>query len=189
MVTASQLVDFHDICELKYRYVRALDTQDWDLLDACFTEDVVLWPNGGDYIARGKPDVLAMVRAIVIESFYSSHVVVHPEIDFIDENHAKGIWRLEDTLLFTAPHPVITHTPIKGGEQANGAGYYYDEYVRDAGNWLISSCGFMRIFEAMRRPGSPDAELTTYAHRGMREATGDQASVTPPSTKISAPVM
>jgi hypothetical protein len=168
MITASRLLDFHEICQLKYRYIRALDTQNWDLLADCFTDDIVLWPNGGDYVARGRDAVMAMVKAIVIDNFYSSHIAVHPEIDFIDDTHAKGIWRLEDIILFTGPHPAITHTPIQGGEQTQGAGYYYDQYVKGASGWKMSNCGFMRIFEAMRRPGSIEVELAATSHRGVR---------------------
>lgn len=167
MISKEQLVDFHEICQLKYRYIRALDTQDWPLLEACFAPDIVLWPNGGDYVARGRDHVIGMVKMILTDSFYTSHLAVHPEIEFVDADHAKGVWRLQDTLLYTAAHPALTHTKIEGGEQAIGAAYYYDEYRRTAGQWQISSCGFMRIYEAMKRPGTTDSELAVFPGRGM----------------------
>jgi hypothetical protein len=168
MTTISELLGFHEICQLKYRYIRALDTQNWPLLESCFTEDVMLWPNGGDYIARGRAEVMAMVKMIVIGSFFSSHTVAHPEIEFVGEDRAKGIWRLEDTLMYTEPHPGIVHTSIKGGEQVSGAAYYYDEYVRTPAGWKIASCGFIRIFESLRRSGAVDPELTVDRRRGVR---------------------
>jgi hypothetical protein len=166
MITPDQLVTFHKICQLKYRYIRALDTHDWLLLAECFTPDVVLWPNAGDYIARGRDEVIGLVKMIVIDSFYSSHLAVHPEIEFIDDDHAKGIWRLQDTVLYTAPQPGLTHAKITGGEQEIGAAYYYDEYRRTAGRWQISSCGFIRIYESLKEPGSPDFIVKPHPNRG-----------------------
>jgi SnoaL-like domain len=178
MISATQLVDFHEICQLKYRYIRALDTQDWDLLEACFTADIVLWPNGGDYVARGRDNVMALVKAILIDSFYTSHLAVHPEIEFLSDTQAKGTWRLQDRLLYTAPHPALTHTEIRGGEQSIGAGYYYDEYLRTDGVWQIASCGFMRIFESLKRPGAVDSELVVFPGRGTDIRTEEKRAET-----------
>jgi hypothetical protein len=166
MINAAQLLDFHEICQLKYRYIRAMDTQNWELLEECFTPDVVLWPNGGDYVARGRDHVMGLIKTILNDSFYTSHLVVHPEIEFTGADQAKGMWRLQDTLLYTSAHPALTHTTINGGEHGLGAAYYYDDYLRTDGAWQIATCGFMRIFEALKRPGQPDSELTVLPGRG-----------------------
>jgi hypothetical protein len=171
MIKTAELLEFHEICQLKYRYIRALDTHNWPLLESCFTEDVVLWPNGGDYIARGRDEVMALVKTIITGSFFSSHTVAHPEIEFIDENRAKGTWRLEDTLMYTEAHPGIVHTSITGGERVSGAAYYYDEYVRKDAAWKIAGCGFIRIFECLHRPGAVDPELTVDRRRGVKTST------------------
>ena len=35
--TVEQLIIFHEIAQVKYRYLRALDTHDWALMRSCFT--------------------------------------------------------------------------------------------------------------------------------------------------------
>lgn len=170
MDAIERLTEHQAICDLKYRYVRGLDTQDWPLLEQCFTEDVVLWPQGGvNYIARGRDEVMAMIKEIVTETYYSSHVVVHPEISFIDENNAVGLWRMDENSHFTAAHPRIVHIDIEPGLHNTGVAYYRDEYVKIDGEWKISNTGYNRIFEMIYRPGEVGGEFRPGATRGKHE--------------------
>lgn len=166
-MTADDLVELHAIHALKYRYIRGLDTRDWPLLESCFTEDVVLWPNGGSYIARGRESVMQLIRALVTDGFYASHIITQPEIDLIAPDRARGRWRLQDTIFYTAPHPAITHREIKGGEMSFGAAYYHDDYMKQDGEWRIAGCGFVRIYEAFRTPGETDLEVIVDERRGL----------------------
>jgi hypothetical protein len=73
------------------------------------------------------------------DSFHSSHVVSHPEIDFVDERTATGRWCLQDYVIDTSFDMII-----------RGAAFYEDEYVKgDDGVWRISKTGYQRTYEEM----------------------------------------
>jgi hypothetical protein len=162
-----RLLAEHEIAQLKYRYMRGIDTHDWDLLASCFTEDVELWPSKGNYVARGRQEVVDLLRAVIDDGFVSTHVAAHPEIAFDGPDRASGIWRLEDVVFYTRPNPTISHIGVRGGEELSGAGYYHDDYVRTPAGWLIARSGYVRIFEAIRRPGEASASLAVDPDRGM----------------------
>lgn len=35
--SVEQLIAFHESCKVKYRYMRVLDTHDWELMRGCFS--------------------------------------------------------------------------------------------------------------------------------------------------------
>jgi hypothetical protein len=70
---------------LKYRYLRALDTHDWALMRACFTEGARAWYSRGKYASDGRENIVSMLESLVPEnSFVGSHTVMHPEIDITE---------------------------------------------------------------------------------------------------------
>ena len=147
--TLEDLVMYHEIAQVKYRYLRALDTHDWDLMRSTFTEDACCWYSGGKYSFRGRDNVVDFLAKLILPSFIASHIIMHPELKRTGSDAAEGIWRLQDIVHFTEPNNVFENFPIKGGEEMTGAGYYYDEYQRVNGEWLIKSTGYERIFEAV----------------------------------------
>ena len=167
MTSIDQLLCEHEIAQLKYRYMRGIDTHDWALLAACFTDDAELWPSKGNYVAKGRDAIVELLRAVIHEGFYSSHIVAHPEIEMHDADHASAVWRLEDVVFYTTANPAISHIGVHGGEELHGAGYYHDEYERTPDGWKIASCGYVRIFEDIRRPGEIDGTLSVDPDRGL----------------------
>jgi len=149
MTKLEELLEFHNIAQLKYRYLRALDTLDWGLMESCFSEDACAWYSGGQYKQTGRDSIIEFLKGVVTPDFYASHIAVHPEITFHSANSAEGIWRLQDIVHFTEANPNFAHENIQGGEEMVGAGYYHDEYVKENGEWKISSIGYIRIFEAI----------------------------------------
>src|SRR5687768_13580476 len=129
MTTATDLLAIHAITQLKYRYMRALDTRDWDLLADCFVEDATTWYAGGKLAAQGRDSIVAMLRGFLPDLFVASHIAVHPEIALTGPATATGIWRMEEDVHFLGPVPDAAHQPMAGGEQQTGAGTYYDDYV------------------------------------------------------------
>ena len=80
MTKLEELVEFHEITQLKYRYVRALDTHDWKLMEQCFTEDAHAWFAGGKQTERGRANIVKLLHRLVPSNLVSSHVVMHPEL-------------------------------------------------------------------------------------------------------------
>jgi len=164
----ADFITLHEISQLKYRYVRGLDTQDWALVKDCFTENASVWYSGGKFSRTGRDDIMEFLKGLVTPSFYSSHIVLHPEIDLTSATTAKGIWRLQDIVHFTEENPAFAHANIKGGEEMTGAAYYHDEYQKGADGWKISRMGYVRIFEAIERPkGRAGFEVETNTARGL----------------------
>ena len=146
--TTDDLIAYHDISRLKYRYLRALDTHDWDLMRTCFTEQARAWYSGGKYATDGREKIVALLESLIPEnSFVGSHTVTQPEINITGPTTAKGVWRMQDIVHFLDDRTTYENFEIKGGEQMVGAAYYYDRYEKVGGEWLISSTGYERIFE------------------------------------------
>jgi len=169
MTTPQDLVEFHEIAQLKYRYLRALDTQDWALMETCFVEDARVWYGDGAYSFVGRTQIIDFFPKLLTPDFVSSHIVVHPELTLTGPGAAEGVWRLQDIVHFTAANPTVAKRRIEGGEEMTGAAYYYDEYRKEDGGWKIASSGFVRIFESLeRRAARAHIDLTVDPQRGLR---------------------
>ena len=150
-------VDLHEleaIKRLKYKYLRCLDQKLWDEIGTCFTPDASCSYSGGKYAFDGRDAIVDFLRkAMGAPSFYSSHRVHHPEIEFTSETTARATWALEDEVIETKAQITI-----------RGAAFYHDEYVKVGGAWLIRSTGYQRTFEEMEsRKERPSLRLTQSA--------------------------
>jgi hypothetical protein len=168
MLTHEELATIHEITQLKYRYLRCIDTQDWKTIATLFTKNARTWYSGGKLAAEGRDKIVAMLSVSMKPSIYSSHIGLHPEITLTGPTTAKGSWRFEDVVHFLAPDPTLI-TPAKGGERLIGAGYYYDEYEIEDGQWKIASTGYVRLFEAVEEPQDhPNMKVHCEPARGKR---------------------
>ncbi|UMG94527.1 nuclear transport factor 2 family protein [Nocardioides sp. TF02-7] len=125
--------DVDAICRLKYRYLRLLDTKQWDEFGRCFAPGAT-----ADYAGLAFDDPVALVdymRANVGEGVITMHTVHHPEID-VDGDTATGRWYLHDKVLVDAFRFAL-----------EGAAIYADRYVRTADGWRIAHTGYERTFE------------------------------------------
>jgi ketosteroid isomerase-like protein len=136
------LETLEEIRQVKYRYLRCVDTKLWDEIGDTFTEDATV-----DYgtKAYGKP-LKMNGRAEIVEFFRSTlgpdiltvHAAGQPEIT-VEGDTAAGIWSFQDTVIATTYRVMIT-----------GAAFYHDRYRREAdGRWRISHTGYTRTYEAM----------------------------------------
>jgi hypothetical protein len=173
--TLEDLIIYHDIAQVKYRYLRALDSHDWELMRSCFTPNARAWYSGGKYATEGRDAIVDLLAGLIPEnSFIGSHIVTHPEFERLSETTVKGIWRLQDMVHFLDDRTAYENFDIKGGEEMVGAGYYYDRYEKVDGEWLISSTGYERIFEYCEpREGRPGFKLLVDPHLGVHQ--GDAA--------------
>ena len=127
--------DKEAIERVKYRYLRALDTKDWDTFADTLTEDVT-----GDYGDRlhftNRTALVDFMRSSMGPEMITEHRVTHPEIT-VDGDRANGVWYLQDRVMVTEFNFMLF-----------GAGFYKDTYRRTPEGWKISATGYDRTYEA-----------------------------------------
>jgi hypothetical protein len=131
--------DLEQIRQLKYRYLRTLDTKQWEEFADCFMPDAT-----ADYAGLTFPDRDALVefmRANLGPEMVTMHHCHHPEIE-VDGDTANGRWYLHDQVI-SAQH----------GFRLEGAAFYEDRYVRTPDGWRVSHTGYERTFEATYQLG------------------------------------
>lgn len=133
----NELLEMERIKQLKARYLRGLDTNDWDTFGGTLRETCVAEYAGGKYSFEGREAIVKfMSDNLSGDNMLTMHQAHTPEIEFFGELKAKGLWYLEDTVI-----------NIEHGTRIYGAGIYHDEYEKVNGHWLISRTGYQRTFE------------------------------------------
>jgi len=148
MSTAADTSDTADIVaitRLKYRYLRCLDTKQWDDFATCFAADATADYNGLVFDSPGP--LVDYMRANMGEGVLTMHQAHHPEIDLDagDPDRASGTWYLHDKVIVDASRFAL-----------EGGAIYSDTYVRGADGWRILRTGYRRTFEMtwnLDRPG------------------------------------
>ncbi|WP_307827961.1 nuclear transport factor 2 family protein [Nocardioides sp. SYSU D00038] len=129
-----RLLDIHDISRLKHRYLRTLDTKQWDEFEGCFVPEAT-----GDYNGLVFDDRAALVsymRENLGDGLLTLHQAHHPEIE-VDGDTATGRWYLQDKVIVDAFKFML-----------EGAAIYDDRYVRTADGWRVAHTGYRRTYEA-----------------------------------------
>jgi hypothetical protein len=132
------------IRQVKYRYLRCVDTKLWDEIGDTFTEDATV-----DYgtKAYGKPlkmtgrdEITEFFRTNLGPDILTVHSAGQPEITLDpDGETASGIWSFQDTVIATRFRVVVV-----------GAAFYHDRYrLGSDGRWRIQHTGYTRTYEAM----------------------------------------
>ncbi|MDZ4077966.1 MULTISPECIES: nuclear transport factor 2 family protein [Hydrocarboniphaga] len=132
------LEDLELIRRLKYRYCRCIDTANFDELRGLFVEDASVCYVGGTYRfeAQGRDSILDALGYAFHAEAIALHHVNHPEIDFVSDTEATGVWYLKDWFL-DLRNKIIT----------DGSALYRDTYVKRDGEWLIKRATYERIYE------------------------------------------
>ena len=135
------LVELEAIKRLKARYFRCLDTKDWEGWLGVFTEDATLAfdlavsSGGGDGATAPKLQGKKAIADFVVRNLTKAQTVHQghcPEIDFLSETEARGIWAMED---------IVDH----GDNVVHGFGHYHETYRKVGGDWRIASVHLTRI--------------------------------------------
>ena len=138
------LATLEEIRQVKYHYMRCVDTKLWDEIGDTFTEDAVV-----DYGTQahskplkiaGRAEIVEFFRTQIGPDILTAHAVGQPEITIDpDGDTASGIWSFQDTVIAMKFRVLIV-----------GAAFYHDRYRREAdGKWRISHTGYKRTYEAM----------------------------------------
>lgn len=130
---ADPSADIAAISRLKYRYLRTLDTKQWDDFEACFLPEATADYNGLRFEDRDA--LVAYMRENLGPGMITMHTVHHPEVT-VDGDHATGRWYLQDKVVVEAFRFML-----------EGAAFYEDTYLRTADGWRVSHTGYRRTFE------------------------------------------
>ncbi|MGA6164947.1 nuclear transport factor 2 family protein [Amycolatopsis magusensis] len=136
------LAALEEIKRLKYRYLRCVDTKNWDELADALTADAVAdygTPAYGEPLSfTGRDAILGFLRDTLGPDIITTHFASQPEID-IDGDRASGTWAFQDTVIATTHRMVVA-----------GAAFYEDTYLRgEDGQWRIARTGYQRTYEAI----------------------------------------
>lgn len=131
--TFSFVDDVTAISQLKYRYLRTLDTKDWEGFASCFLPEAT-----GDYnglLFEDRTALVTYMRDHLGEGLLTLHQVHHPEV-VVDGDTATGTWYLQDKVIVPAFDFML-----------EGAAFYSDRYARTPDGWRVSHTGYRRTFE------------------------------------------
>lgn len=138
-MTPDDLVEIEAIKQVKYRYLRAVDTRDWDLLATTLTDDATSAYSSGKLSYQGRDAIIEFLRTSMPEKeMLTSHKVHHPEIELTGPDTATARWGLEDVVII-----------LSAGMNLRGAAYYEDQMVKVDGQWRIAHTGYRRLYEEM----------------------------------------
>lgn len=138
MTIVDRLDAIEQIKILKARYLRFVDTKQWDAFEALFTPNAVL------EIAEARPEPFDPLELTdLLRAHYARCVTVHhghmPEIEVHGPDSASAIWAMEDQRFFEADDPSAQWA------SAIGAGHYHETYVATSDGWRIASLRLTRL--------------------------------------------
>ncbi len=139
---ASKLLILEEIKQLKYRYMRAVDCHDWELLASTLSEDCTARYDGGKYSFDGRRALIEGLKGHMDSpKVLTMHNCHHPEIDILEPGHAQGKWYLQDLVFNREQDWMLFGTAI-----------YTDDYRLEADGWKICHTEYARIMETINAP-------------------------------------
>lgn len=141
--TGDRSVDLEAIRQLKARYFRLMDTKMWDELRDVFTEDVRIDTSEDsgsviDGVDAYLPFLIGQIGEVT--TVHHGHM---PEITFVDDDIARGIWAMEDELWWPEGSPI---------RYLHGYGHYHETYHRFDGYWRIAELRLTRLHRTFEFP-------------------------------------
>ncbi len=139
-MTNDELDDLEAIRQLKSRYFRLMDTQQFDAWHTCFTADISARYEGVpratadlpvDVEIEGCDALVDGIRALMTGA-KSMHQGFMPEITLKSASTAEAIWAMFDYVRLPTCH-------------FKGWGHYHEQYVKQGGEWRISKILLTRL--------------------------------------------
>jgi hypothetical protein len=144
-----EISDREAIQELKARYLRLLDTKEWAEWRTLFTDDFTFFNEASPVPISTTPSVVGADNFLrhassALQPLTTVHHGHMPEIHFIDERRAVGIWAMFDW--------------VRDPEQDQprvGYGHYHERYEKgNDGKWRIKELRLTRLLLEGPTPGS-----------------------------------
>jgi len=140
IMTLEQMNDLEAIRQLKARYFRLMDTQQWDSWANCFAQDVRATYEGCPRANSKLPDVVSLegrselVNGVksLLTGAKSIHQGFMPELELTSATTARGIWAMFD-------HVMLPTCDFKGW------GHYHEEYVKQGAEWKMKRIHLTRL--------------------------------------------
>jgi hypothetical protein len=129
------LVAIEEVRQLKARYCRAVDLKLWEEFADLFTDDLQIDFAETTSHPMSKDQFVESVRRHFTGAVSVHHVHV-PEIEIIDDTHARAICPMFD---------FVDAADGSGYESHTGWGHYTEEYRKVDGRWHISRTQLSRI--------------------------------------------
>ena len=124
-----RLEDLEAIRALKARYLNACDQQDPERAAGCFASGEICIDMGHLGRLTTREQFAAVFKELGCHPFVLDlHHGGNPELAFLDDDHATGVWSLDYRNLNTAAK-TVTFLAVT----------YHDEYRRLDGEWFITS--------------------------------------------------
>ena len=133
-----RLKDATAIQTLKYKYFRAVDTGDFDLMRSLLHDDLETDLKGGTYhvATQGADAFLAVLRQMLHPQVVALHLGHHPEIEVQSRVAARGRWYLWDDF-----------RDLAARTRFYGSAIYEDEYLKVGDSWRLRRTSYRRVFE------------------------------------------
>ena len=120
------------IKQLKARYLTACDRKDVEAIRNCFPDGPVVLDYGPVGSFSHRDQLLDIFQKIACnDHVFDIHLGSNPQIQIIDDQHAKGTWGLYFFQIDAATNKMMQL-----------AGYYDDRYQAINGEWKIVECRF-----------------------------------------------
>src|SRR5271156_2648648 len=122
----ADIADIEAIKQVKYRYLRALDTKHWDDYADTLAEDIKAdyGPSiGKELHFTDRADLVAHMRTSLRPNVITEHRVTRPE-NILSGDTASGNWYLQDKVIVGEFDFMLI-----------GAAFYHDEYRRTENGW------------------------------------------------------
>lgn len=137
----AQLNDIEDITQLKARYCRLIDQKRWEELEEDFLSDArieIAGAPGGADDTQHFSDAHSFIEGLrdLMGPLASVHQVHAPEIELLDQTHARGTWAVADRLVFPEGGPLRV---------LQGWGIYHERYEKAGGEWRIAELRLERL--------------------------------------------
>lgn len=132
-----KLLAIEELKVLKARYMRCVDEKDWQSLRALFCDDATFHFSNGPGEVDG-PDAFVAAAATALQHANTVHHGHCPEIELTGPDSARGIWAMEDRLVWPA-------TDGEPERRMHGMGHYRETYRKVGGDWKIATWSVTRL--------------------------------------------